>query len=251
MPELVNFYENINEARMRLLRTIIMYDGLPYVVLAVCNHHLDGIFRVYLEPLGVPRPRGLMYPCEEMGTDSPSLGAAMDKFLDNKSTPLLRKQMNSPKFNKFRPFPLGMCNYNGRVYYIERQPARHREQGLTQSMVADQLVSLSPKAGNSPYRTQNVSMFSPEGRACILAEHPSASECLKELCDPNVTNDAAAFHRHFALVRGPVNTLFLAYKGDVIGVLPNNSLSSVKLDRKFAHTREVVTELGVFGTVQL
>jgi hypothetical protein len=44
---------------------------------------------------------------------------------------ILRKQMNSPLFNKFRPYPLGMCNTKGqRAYYLERQPNRKTEQGF-------------------------------------------------------------------------------------------------------------------------
>jgi hypothetical protein len=62
----------------------------------------------------------------------------------NKGHPIIRKTMNSPKFNKFRPFPLGMCNSNGRCYFLERQPLRPKvEQGLIRSMVTEKQITLA------------------------------------------------------------------------------------------------------------
>jgi hypothetical protein len=49
MQEHVNFYENIKEARMRLKGTIVLYEGIPYRVLAIADHK-GPVFRIYLNP---------------------------------------------------------------------------------------------------------------------------------------------------------------------------------------------------------
>jgi hypothetical protein len=116
---------------------------------------------------------------------------------------ILRKQMNSPLFNRFRPYPLGMCNLKGSgTYYIERQPNRKTEQGLLSSMLNETRLTSSPQR--------------PRPRGCVCPSISTArrsriaswvsilrrQECLANLLDPEVVNEAAAFHREFALVRG-------------------------------------------------
>lgn len=248
--EHVNFYENIREANMRLRGTVVIYDGLPHYIMAITAHMLDGIFRVYMEPLSDEmivqssnRP-----PFEQYPSDHPSLGTAMDEWMaNNPKSVLMRKMMNSPKFNKFRPFPLGMCNYNGRVHYLERQPTRKSEQGLTSNMIAESRLRLDDQPSRGGPR--GISLTSPALAATIRNEYPSFEECLTNLKDRTVTNEGAAFHRLFALIRGPINTMFLYYKDTVIGVLPHRDGSEVILDVNYYHAREAVQELGVFANI--
>jgi len=245
--EHINFYENIKEANMRLRGTVVLYYGLPHYIMAITAHNPDGIFRVYMEPLSDEmivhssnRP-----PFEQYPSDHPSLGTAMDEWMEkNPKSALMRKMINSPKFNKFRPFPLGMCNYNGRVYYLERQPTRKSEQGLTSNMIAESRLRLDdqPIMGGP----RGIALTSPALAATIRNEYPSFEECLTNLKDRTVTNDGVAFHRHFALIRGPINTLFLGYKDSVIGVLPHRDSTEVILDVNHYHTREAVQDLGIF-----
>jgi len=252
MPTYTNFYENLKEAEMRLKGTVVLYDGEPYYVLCVCDHKPDGIFRIYLYPIGVDQAlksgQGLS-GVPSGSTWDPALGMtrgeAMDKWLTlNPTSKIIRKMMNSPLFNKFRPFPLGMLNLQGSVYFVERHPTRKSEQGLTNSMLHQNTISLINKKGFA-----SPDMTSAEMRATILNEYPSPQECLTKLADPEITNDSVAFNRNFALVRGPIDTLFLAYKQDVVGLLPSLSFASVKLGKKFAYTKEAVESLGLFGSV--
>src|SRR3546814_9937744 len=60
----------------------------------------------------------------------------------------------------------------------------------------------------------------------------TAKECVHELTDPNCINTGAAFHREFAFIKGPVDTLFLAYKEDLIGVIPNGDLSAIRSEER-------------------
>jgi len=246
---------------MRLYGTFVLYDGEPYIVLCITNHKDDGIWRIYLDPIGKGRD-SLAYnsayppPCDNGSNDDPNLGHEMDKWLDRMTsedmpgTKVIRRMMNSPKFNKFRPYPLGMCNSNGSVYYLERQPTRKSEQGLTSSMIT--LQSVNPALGNSKKtfnRSLLADLYGPSFLACIKGDHPTAQECLNNLKDPDILNDAAAFHRQFAFVRGPIGIIFLAYKADIIGMLPNKDLSVLRLGYDFRHTREVVEILGIFENI--
>lgn len=246
----VNFYENIKEAQMRINNTIVLYDGEPYYVICVCDHKPDGIFRVYLDPIG--QEGGMV--CEKdhslpvnTAPQVTPLGDRMDAWMTaNPTTKILRKMMNSPAFNRFRPFPLGMSNFNDNVVYIERQPTRKVEQGLTTSMLMSTVIEVGGgKPAPGAVHFTGVSM-----RDTILGLYPAAEQCIEALTDPTVSNKAAAFHRNFAFVRGPVNTLYLAYKTEIVGFLPGNNLSVIQLGRKFSHTKEVVAGLGIFNVVK-
>lgn len=258
MKEHVNFYENIEEANMRLRKTTVMYDGEPYFIYAISNHATDGVFRAYLIPIGysipdkppLPNPNHVI---SGLPATHPSIGTEIDAWLkteDGKKSKIIRKHLNSPKFNKFRPFPLGMCNFGTKTYYIERQPNRKTEQGLTRTMLDVSPINIAATTENSGGGMYyEIDMFHPAFRDCVLGAHPTAQECLAALLDPSIANKAAAFSREFALVRGPIGMLFLAYKSDVIGVMPNNDFSSLKLGREFKHVKEAVQDLNIFDSV--
>lgn len=252
MTDHVNFYENLHEAQMRLRSTVVMYDGLPYYVLAICNHKLDGIFRTYLLPLD--RDKKLSIPdTGNFPPNAPELGTYLDTWMDKMpGAGVLRKNMDSKHFNKFRPFPLGMINYGINTFYLERQPQRNREQGLTRSMIFETPVLAAPPTPMQKTRTAgtNIDLHTAAFKACVSASHPSAQECLVALTDPTIDNNAAAFDRQFALVRGPIDMLFLAYKTDIIGVMPKNSFEHLRLGREFKHTKEVVVGLKLFDDIK-
>ena len=255
MADYNNFFETKKEAEMRLRGTVVLYDGLPYYVVGIGDHKPDGIFRIYLDPLSnkemtINNYTGL--PSYDMVPPGHTLGGLYDSFMEkNPKAPLIRKMMNSPKFNKFRPFPLGMCNMDNTVYYIERQPTRRTEQGLTQNMLNITDVTLSQGKGGRGVPSSYFNMHGDDFKACILGDYPTANSCLAAMKNPKVKNNAAAFHREFAFVRGPLDTLYLGYKDNVIGVLPNSDLSSLTIGREFAYTREVVESLGLFSTINI
>lgn len=253
MPAFENFYENVKEARMRLEGSVVLYDGWPYYVLTICDHRNDGIFRIYLDKLGTPegpavsRMPGIPYEWH----DEPNAlrGDKMDEYLTlHPNCGIIRKMMNSPAFNKFRPFPLGMCNVSGGVTYLERGPVRHTQQGLTGSMITGTTPTYVPIPGFPKAFVPHVT--SPDIADTILGNYPSAKECFQKLLDKSVGNTAAAFHREFAFMRGPVEGLiFLAYKSDIIGYMPAADLSCVKLSSTFLHLKEVTEALNVFDVV--
>lgn len=249
-----NFFESLSEARMRLRNTVVLYDGEPFHVLAITDHRPGNVFSIYLQPLGLHTTgRRGKYPevVDVLEQTHPSIGPQIDEWMTaNPESGVLRKNMDSSYFNKFRPFPLGMCNHKNKVYYVERQPLRPKtEQGLTSGMMTETLISASGGDRLAAQGGRFVDIFSPNFRECVLGNHPSASDCLTNLLDPKVVNDAHAFHRYFAFVRGPIGMIFVAYKEDVVAVLPSNNLATIKLGRNFGHLKEVVEELGVFVNV--
>jgi hypothetical protein len=251
-----NFYENITEARARLNRTVILYDDIPCQVAAITDHKEDGIFRMWLAPIGAT-PEELRarekfdYYCMNCHPDNTELPGYLDAELaKNPKSGIMRKHMNSPKFKRFRPFPLGMCNVGTQTFYVERQPIRPKmEQGLVKSALWETLITAGSRQDNPRRVPEQISLFSSDFRDCILADHHDAATVLPMLLDPKVSNDAHAFHREFALVRGPLEMIFLAYRADIIGVLPKNNFSLLRLGREFRHCQEVVEELGLFNSI--
>lgn len=253
MREYPNFYENIQEANNRLKGTVVLYGGLPFTVIAITDH-LDPIFRVYLVPVGLPETTGgsKMVNTALQMQGHPFLGRELDKILEEfPDCGVLRKYMNSPKFNKFRPFPLGMCNVGTQVYYIERQPTRPAmHQGLTKAAIFETLVTAGSRRDNPKRTMQSIDVNSHEFRDCILGDHYYPREALGHLLNPKIANDALAFNREFAFCRGPLDALYLAYRSDIIGILPNSDLDCVVLGREFQYCREVVLELKLFNRIQ-
>lgn len=250
-----NFYENIAEATMRLHKTMVVYDGEPYYVYQIAEHK-DGVFRVYLEPIADYGSK--TSPNREIRRQDPYgnglTPAVIDKFMeDNKDCTILRKKINSPAFNKFRPFSLGMVNTGetgqGKCFFVERQPQRQTSQGLINSMLIESQITCG-----QGFQTQQglnfVNMYSEAFRATVLGIYPTAKDCLDALMDSEVTNEALAFNRLFAFVRGPLDVIYLAYKDEIVARLPDDNLSQIQLGRKFRHLKEAVNELGIFGAVK-
>ncbi len=263
MKEYTNFYETVKEAEMRLLQTAVMYDGEPYYVIMIANHKKDGVFRIYLDKMGTERGLSVRtdsdnpaaaYPSGGMGD---SLANMMDAWLETergKKSGVIRKMMNSPAFNKFRPFDLGMCNNAGGVaVYCERQPTRHTQQGLMHNMVSSNPLYIPPLDGDRKFISKQPDFYGIPFFDCIMGKYPTACEALTGMMNPKVGggNSSVAFHRNFAFVRGPMDLMFLAYKSDIVGLLPMNDFSVVRLDKKFVHCREVIGKLGLFGEIKL
>lgn len=243
--EHVNFFENLKEVSIRLHNTVVLYDGRPMYVLAESDHAPDGIIRLYLDDLSNPQgpahKRVSEIPYNDYGHSS-GVGEQMDKWL--KAHPdygIVRKMMNSPKFNKYRPFPLGMCNYVGGVHFLERRPLRQTHQGLIDLMMASTPITMS-----KIHKAPKPSIFSLEFADTVMGLYPSFSECIDALSDERVTNESVAFDRNFAVLRGPVDGLYLAYKHDVVGMIEGKSL---RLGPGFKHTKEVIQKTGLFTTV--
>ena len=250
----VNFYEDIPEAQKRLSNTVVLYDGKPYYVLAITNHKTDGKFRIYMDALKEEGPmasKTVDIPFHGHGCND--TGSNMDKWLDkHPDKGIIRKRMDSALFNKYRPFPLGMCNFGDFVFHLERSPTRHTQQGLTSSMIQCRQLSVTDnQSSGRGGRGNPINILSNEMYSTIINDYPDINECLSVLHSDEYSTKGAAFHRNFALLSGPMGILFLAYKDEIIGMLPTGDLSKASISKKFKHTVEAVEELGYFAQVDI
>jgi len=247
--EYPNFYENVQEATIRLQHTTVLYDGEPYFVLCFDDHKPDGIIRIYMEPIGYDKLESNYMPIPYGNSLPPgkSRGDVMDAYMaQNPTSRIIRKQMNSPLFQRFRPFPLGMCNFSGSTAYCERQPVRHTHQGLTNSMISARYLSVDGKD-----RSCHLSFTGKEFRDTIMGKYPTAADSLKVVTDSSYKENAVGFSRLFAFVRGPVDTAFLAYKNDIVGNIPNGDTSVVTLSKNFTFVKELVDNLNIFQDIRV
>lgn len=252
MPQFINFYENLAEARLRLLNTIVTYDGHPCYVHWIAEHQGDGRFRIYIEKLGTVgcgfgRDNYSDFPDRNNCYEN-NYASVLDEWLDrNPDATIVRKLMSSAKFNKFRPFPLGNVNYNGEVYHIERRPTRQTIQGIRSESIITEKVTASPNvdAGSSIARLMRVhiDLYGREFVDCVLGNYPSYQEVIENLRSSECANSGAAFHRDFSVVRGPIKTLFLCYKTEGVGIIKGYDLV---LDKDYEYLKEQIEELNVF-----
>jgi hypothetical protein len=264
MPEFVNFYENIAEAKLRLDNTIVMYDGKPYYVYWIAAH-TDGKIRAYLDNYEggqFIRHRISDFPRSNNYHPSDYDAVLADWYKNNKDKGLIRKELGSPHFNKFRPFPLGNVNIRGSVVYTERTPTRNTNQGLRERSVyaLNVLPVPNPTSGDKSNRKglgfsynneTNIDIFSPEFCDTMCGNYPSVEEILAAFKDPSVINTGVAFHREFSIFRGPLDMLILCYRDEGIGLLMNGDLSSVVVGHKYGYLKETIEDLGCFAQVDV
>jgi hypothetical protein len=261
MPQFINFYENLPEAKIRLDQTFVMYDGKPYFAQALADH-ADGKIRIYLDDY-----QGSLFVRNRDGSFPHSshyhpndYGNVIDQwYKENPNKGILRKEIGSPLFNKFRPFPLGNMNVNGSVVYTERTPTRNTNQGLRDRSVYALTVLPVPNptsGGNSKrsishnYNNETtVDIRSSEFYNTMCGLYPTIEEILEAFKDPSVINTGVAFHKEFSVFRGPLDMLILCYRDEGIGLLDNGDLSSVTIGKSYAYLKEVIQELGCFQQV--
>jgi hypothetical protein len=262
MPQFINFYENLAEAKIRLEQTYVMYDGKPYFAV-VLGDHSDGKIRIYLDDYeggAFIRNRDGSFPyyANYHTTDYPQV--VDEWYKNNPKTGLIRKEIGSPLFNKFRPFPLGNMNYGGSVIYTERTPTRNTNQGLRERSVYALNVlpvpnptssnSGSKRSGSHSYNNEtSIDIACSEFYDTMCGRYPSITEVLEAFRDPSVINTGVAFHREFSVFRGPLDMLILCYRDEGIGLLTNGDLSSVTIGKNYAYLKEVIQELGCFQQV--
>lgn len=257
MPQFINFYENIPEARLRLLNTVVTYEGHPCYVHWIAPHE-DGRFRIYVELLGVNgygvgRDKFPNFPERPHYSES-TYAEALDQWIAaNTSSGVMRKFMSSAGFNKYRPFPLGNVNMNGEVIYTERRPTRQTIQGIRSDSVYCERVSPSPSVdGGGPFpkiSRVHVDIYSSEFVDCVMGNYPTYQEVIENLRSPSCGNSGAAFHREFSVMRGPLKTLFLCYQSEGVGIIGIGD--GLILDKDYEYLKEQIEELNVFPYINI
>lgn len=259
-----NFYETIQEARMRLKGTIVRYKDDFYYVLDIGDHKDDGKFRIYMDKLGagrVGRDRYTGFPSDhDYGGNT--LFKQYDAFIEKHSdTEVTRKFADSRHFEKFRPFPLGNVNQNGSVVYAERSPTRNMHQGLLADAVLGTRVESVPSrydpnqrklgmmvsGSAAPLGNAHIDTLGEEFYDMLKGNYPSFTEVVDNLRDPHVLNNGCAFHREYSVMRGPLDTLILCYKHSGVGFI--NADNTLVLGSTHEFLREELQELGHFPVI--
>lgn len=259
MVKHTNFYETLQEARMRLRHTIVMYAGEPYWVHDVTDHE-DGRFRVYMDEVGHyyvggDRHSGFPYVNEYPPSEHARL---YDKYIDdNPDSGFIRKLASSKHFNKFRPFPLGNVNYEGSVVYCERSPTRNMHQGMLNDAVLATTVTSAPsrtkkrgllRKSEMEIGNFNINTLSPEFADMLRGNYPSFQEVIDNLRNPKIANSGCAFNRDWSILRGPIDTLCLCYKHEGVGIIDDDN--SLVLGSNFNYLYESVTEMNIFSSIK-
>lgn len=211
-----NFYENLEEASFRLNQSIVMYDNKPVFIHSLENHK-DGIVRVQIQEL----------PLSETENNA-----------------FTRKMINSPKFNRFRPFELGNMNLlSGGVIYpyrLERIPVRTRIQGTTGTNT--RLNPLFPELRNPNFNFNSL-LYNEGFVEMCRGIYPTWNEYIE------TGIPSCALGRDIAVRLSESTGLrFLKYKELYVGVVTEKGV--VVLYPKFNYLREAIEELLVFSSVK-
>lgn len=266
----INFYENQNEASMRLRKTVVLYDGEPYYVIGISDHKNDGKLRIYLDKIGYYGLEGAKDRSVPNYFDLPQhlLGQVLDEWIQNNPDKgIVRKFLGAAGFNKFRPFPLGNVNIDGQVVYAERTPTRNPFQGLRQDAIVPQIVSVAPNRDTGSKRKKMsmygssygresiypVDIFHPSFYDCVMGNYPTFEQVVEGLRDPEVLNTGVAFHREFSVLRGPLDILVLCYKTEGVGIIDtmSNGGEFLTLSKDFLYLKETLEELGIFASISV
>jgi hypothetical protein len=202
-----NWYDSIEEASLRLVNSVILYDGEP-VYVTQCDQNQDvygdNLIRVFF--LALP-------------------------LKTNEHMKTYRRVISSPKFD-FKPFPLGFMVINGGLFYLGRGAIRKYQQGLTEGNLS--VTSVNKFNGYRVRLSDLIYMDSfyklikgdnyPE-----LANVQQAQDPWNPLCVP--------ISRSFAVIGEDNGSLSLAYGklGQVIGRVERGT---PVLNPKFEYLRE-------------
>lgn len=262
-----NFFETIEEAKMRLNKSVVQYRDDFYYVVYVSDQKEDGKFRVYLDKLGQGQAiwHRTNFP-QSPDYSSSELVAKYDSAIKNKSygEGFIRKYATSRYFNKFRPFPMGNMNIDGEVIYCERSPTRNMNQGLLRDAVLATRVQTVPYqyddhgqnnrlndlSGRGPLGNAPFDIFSEEFNQMLKGEYPSYREVIENLQDPEILNNGCAFSREYSLFRGPLDMLFLCHRHSGVGAVSVDG-KSLSLASTHRFLVEEITEMGIFNNITI
>lgn len=124
-------------------------------------------------------------------------------YLDN----MLNKftiRHDDPKFD-YRSAPLGYITVDGNSWYLYRRASRRFQAGLSANNVA---------SVNKYFPIEYITTV--HFKECILGEHVSFAEALKQVKDEG--KNSVAFNRQFAISHGQKKAITLDYRGEPVAI---------------------------------
>lgn len=205
-------YENLEDARMRLRGTVVLYSGEPFYVRDVQRPQTkeDGIFRVI----------GNLLPLTGREGFEEAAGVEMKKFISSKNFDI-------------GAFRMGYVNSPNGAFYCSRLPNRQQKQGLS----GDTFSGKTNKGKPVPFTTFTTTK---EVINMVKNDYPSFEVAKRAL----VKVPAVAFSRDFCLEKDEIleELQHLYHKGTKVGAILGGNLV---LGKKFTCLKESLEELGV------
>jgi hypothetical protein len=219
-------YERVEDARMRLRGTVVLYKGEPVKIIEVKEGEgKDDIVRVLFKPL----PLGADEAPKKMGKIDRAFDLAMGEAKAEQ-----RKYISSKHFD-IAPFRMGYVNSKAGAFYCSRVPGRLQKQGLCGENFAAK-NNYGKALGFDSF------LFAKETPAMVRGDYPSFAKTVKLLDQ----SPSVAFHRDFSLVKDTVlaDLIYLYHKAEKVGMylVADNT---VRLGDKFKCLRESLQECGL------
>lgn len=214
-------YERLEDARMRLRHTVVLYNDVPYYVREITqgNTEEDGPYRVHADALPLVSPRTGSGRAERAGPDEVG-GADIRKFI-------------SSKHFDVAPFKMGFVNTKMGCFYVSRLPARQQKQGLSN----ENTRCVTPFGETLPFAHL---LQAPEALAMVAGKYPNLVQATNAL----ETVPSIAVCREIALVKDDVLDclVYIYHKTSKVGILSGDK---VKLGKAFVYLAETLGECGI------
>lgn len=219
-------YESLEDARLRLKNTVVLYDGEPVFIRNIepSRSEKDGIFRIHADALPLNGPGQIHNEDEDWDE-----GVAVDvgDWIDAAKKADLRKFISSKNFD-IAPFKMGYVNLKKGAVFCSRVPRRQQKQGL--SLESYSAVGLDWGAF----------VQSKEAVDMIKGRYPTLDQA-KALLNKS---PLVAFSREFAIAKDEIleDMFILYYKGSKVGVFLDGK---VTLGKKYTCLKETLLEIKV------
>lgn len=210
------FWTDAGQAQERINHCVILYDDTPFYVESIDGGYDDGV------------PRAMLSSCGNY---------------TNKSN-LVRKQLNSPKFKKFRELPrIGWTNLVDHakygVVFLSRVNTRTRVHGLSTNNVMAKYVTASD--GNDPaIVTAPINFGHVRTDRGFVDAHRGKFPSLDKILANIQENSGIAFSTKFCVIRDYNGLRWLYRNTDKVGIF--TGADTLNLISRHAYLREEIMD---------
>lgn len=226
-------YETVDDARLRLRNTVVLYKGAPVFVTEISREteKKDDIFRVMFKEIPLD-PAGGIVPRVQLDVRGRIRHADPDEMQGPEEGK--RKYISSKHFD-IAPFKMGYVNRKEGTgaFYASRMPNRVQKQGLCMENFTGR--------DNHGKAVDFGTFIRSEGAVEMVAgSYPSFERACRLLEEGKA--HAIAFHREFCLVKDEVipKLVYLFHKGRKVGMF---NKGEVTLGTKFVCLKESLCEM--------
>lgn len=212
-------YENVEDAKMRLRQTVVLYKDEPvYITDIIRGEGKDDVLRVLFTDL----------PTDTLEVRNPFRN---DPKVRDDPGPKPERKYISSKYFDIAPFRMGYVNDKKGAFYCSRMPGRNQKQGLSGDNFKGR-DNFGRVVGWAEFLAcKNI-------KEMVGNIYPTFEQAVKALDK----SPAVAFHRDFCLVKDEVvpALIWLYYKGNKVGMINKGETT---LGPKFNCLKESLQEM--------